>query len=227
MRNFASLTPRASGFISGGCFLILVLLALLWGGGQMIFTALKNRQPHETTVAAFIAKKPNVEWITFKGATLNLLECAHMERLGKITEVFIPIRGGEEPKGAPVHILMATKDKDIITALNDLKSSSNSEKAMIEAAARQAANIFMKRDVSGIVRFGIDADSKTRDKLAGLDMNLAKGFVILDDGEKPELGLGVGLLAGGLLLGIYLLRRGSGGTAPPPAPPVPDLPPKI
>ncbi|MBE7496970.1 MAG: hypothetical protein HS117_18675 [Verrucomicrobiaceae bacterium] len=220
--------PRAArAFIRSGCLLPIIALVLLWSGGQMIFTAVKNRAPHETTVAEFVAKKPDVEWITFKNATLNLLECAHMERLGNITEVFIPVRGGEEPGGAPVHILMATKDKEIIAAVKDITNSSTSEKAVIEAAARNASKIFMKRDVSGIVRFGIEADSKTRDKLTGLDMNLTKDFVILDEGEKPSLFVGAGLLGLGLLLGLYWIRKAAKEEPTPTPPPLPpNLPPK-
>lgn len=92
---------------------------------------------------------------------------------------------------------------------------------------RQAAQILVKRDVSGLIRFGMDEDSKTRSKLEGLDMNLAKDFVILNDGEKPDLLKGVLMLAGGLVLGLYLLRRAGSQPAGPPPVPVPNLPPKM
>lgn len=217
---------RHHGFMNLGCLGYLITLALLIGGGQGIYTALKNRAPLEITVSDYLAKRPEGEWVTFKDATLNLLESAHMERLGKITEVFIPVQPGETKEGAPVHILMSTKDDEILAAMTDMNAAGDSEQKVLEAAARNASKLFMKRDVSGLIQFGIDSDSKTRAKLEKLDMNLAKDFVILEEGKEPALGASAAMFLGGLVLGIFMLRRSGGTEAPQAPPPAPNLPPR-
>lgn len=215
-----------SGSISLGCLGYLIVIALLWGGCQGVYTALKNRKPLELTVAEYIAKKPSAEWVKLKDARLNLLEAAHKERLGKISEIFIPIRPKDEEKDAKVHILLSTKDNAIVNALEDLNKSGGTMKEAVNAASRHADKLFMQKDVSGLIRFGIDSDSKTTKKLAALDMNLAEDFVILNDGAAPSLFGSISMLAIGMLVGLFILRNGAKSDAtPPPLPP--NLPPKV
>ncbi|WP_395742418.1 hypothetical protein [Prosthecobacter sp.] len=216
--------PR--GFISLGCLGYLIAIGLLWGGCQGIYTALKNRQPLEITVADYIAKKPNAEWVTLKEAQLNLLEAAHKGRSGNISEIFIPVRPKGQTEGSQVHILLSTKDKDIVAALEDLNRSSGNMKDALEAAARHKDKIFVQRDISGLIRFGIDSDSKTRDKLAALDMKLAPEFVILNDGAAPSLTGSLFMLGGGVLVGFFMLRSAAKSTPASPPPPAPNLPPR-
>lgn len=213
------------GFISLGCLGYIIVIALLWGGCQGIYTALKNRQPLEITVAEYIAKKPSAEWVTLKDARLNLLEAAHKGRREKISEIFIPIRPKDEPPDAQVHILLSTKDDAIVAALEDLSKSNDSMKAAIDAASRHADKLFMQKDVSGLIGLGIysDYDSKTRDKLAGLDMKLADDFVILNDGAAPSLSSSLFMLGAGLLIGFFMLRSAAKNDTSLPLP----LPPKI
>lgn len=215
------------GFISLGCLGYLIVIALLWGGCQGVYTALKNRRPLEITVTDYIAQKPGAEWVTLKDARLNLLEAAHKERLGKISEIFIPIRPKDDAEDARVHILLSTKDNEIVSALEDLNKSTGTMKEAINAASRHADKIFMQKDVSGLIRFGIDSDDKTRNKLAKLDMNLADDFVILNDGAAPSLFGGMSMLGLGMLIGFFMLRRSGKSEPAAPAPMPPNLPPKL
>lgn len=215
------------GFISLGCLGYLIVIALLWGGGQGVYTALKNRQPLEITVSDYIAKKPNAEWVTLKDAQLNLLEAAHKERLGKISEIFIPVRPKGESTDGPVHILLSTKDDAIVAALEDLNKSSGTMKEALNAASRHADKLFMQKDVSGLIRFGIDSDDKTRAKLAKLDMKLAPDFVIMNDGAAPSLLGSISMLGIGVVIGFFMLRKAGKSEPAAPPPPAPNLPPRV
>jgi len=215
------------GFISLGCLGYLIVIALLWGGGQGVYTALKNRQPLQITVSDYIAKKPNAEWVTLKDAQLNLLEAAHKERLGKISEIFIPVRPKGESTDGPVHILLSTKDDAIVAALEDLNKSSGNMKEALNAASRHADKLFMQKDVSGLIRFGIDSDDKTRAKLAKLDMKLAPDFVIMNDGAAPSLFGSMSMLGIGVLVGFFKLRKAGKSEPAAPPPPAPNLPPRV
>ena len=215
------------GFISLGCLGYLIAIALLWGGGQGVYTALKNRQPLEITVTDYIAKKPNAEWVTLKDAQLNLLEAAHKEQLGKISEIFIPIRPKGESTDGPVHILLSTKDDAIVAALEDLNKSGGTMKEALNAASRHADKLFMQKDVSGLIRFGIDSDDKTRDKLAKLDMKLTQDFVIMNDGAAPSLFGSMSMLGLGLVVGFFMLRKAGKSEPVTTPPPAPNLPPRV
>lgn len=221
------LETSSRGFINAGCLPYLFMLAFLIGGAQGLYTALKNRNPVETTVEQYIAQRPDAEWVTFKNARLNLLEAAHRERRGKVTEVFIPVRPQGEARTAPVHILLSTKKDDILNALEDIKSSVGKMNESLEAASRHADKLFVTKDVSGLIRFGIHSDQEARDKLENLQMNLATDFVIMNDGEKPELMLSLIMLALGIILALYLARRSAKTAATPPPLPAPNLPPKL
>jgi hypothetical protein len=83
---------------------------------------------------------------------------------------------------------------------------------------------YAKREVTGLVQFGINSDSKTRDKLSGLHLNLAPDFIILDEGKKPDLLTGAALFGIGLV-GLVLMLRGLAKPAPI-APTAPNLPPR-
>lgn len=215
------------GFISLGCLGYLIVIALLWGGCQGVYTALKNRQPLEITVSDYVAKKPNAEWVTLKDAQLNLLEAAHKERLGKISEIFIPVRPRGESTDGPVHILLSTKDDAIVAALEDLNKSSGTMKEALNAASRHADKLFMQKDVSGLIRFGIDSDDKTRAKLAKLDMKLAPDFVIMNDGAAPSLFGSMSMLGIGVVIGFFMLRKAGKSEPATPPPPAPNLPPRV
>lgn len=78
-----------------------------------------------------------------------------------------------------------------------------------------------------MIQFGIDSESKTRSKLANLDMNLARGFVILEEGKESALGSSAIMLMSGLGIAVFLLIRRSkeDDTTPPPMP-APNLPPR-
>lgn len=225
--KISDLKTSHSGFISAGCLPYLLMIGLLVGGAQGLYTALKNRSPLEITVEDYITKKPDAEWVTLKSAHLNLLESAHKERLGKVAEVFIPVRPKGDAKDAPVHILLSTKNREILDALDDMSNSAETLKQSVEAASRHAEKLFVTKDVSGLIRFGINSDDKTRAKLEKLNMNLAADYVIMNDGEKPELMASLIMLVLGIILAVYLARRRAHQATAPMPPPVPNLPPKV
>ncbi|HCN27533.1 MAG TPA: hypothetical protein DIT64_01850 [Verrucomicrobiales bacterium] len=220
--------PLPRGAISQGCLGYIFVIALLWGGVQGIYTALKNRAPLEISAADFIKTRPSAEWVTLKEAQLNLVEAAHTQRFGKPTQIFIPVRPIGESLDTQVQILMSTKDKEILAAMEGInKAGEQMEKAVIGELARHADKLRMKRDISGLIKFGIQSDSRTRDKLHKLDINLAADFIILAEGEEPDLTKSIVMLSFGLIGVFIILRLAARAEAPvaqPPAPP--PLPPR-
>ena len=196
---------RPAGFTSLGFLGYIAILTLLIIGGQGVYVAVKNPDPLEITVADYLAKKPNAEWMTLKDAQISLVEAAYKARLGRVAEVFIPIRPIGEAREAPVHILLATEDPAVAAALLALSQSSTTMKKKVDAASQQADKLFMRQDITGLTRYGILYDLFMRARLAKLNMNLAEDFVILNDGEAPNFTVNVCMVGAGLLIWFLML----------------------
>ena len=62
-------------------------------------------------------------------------------------------------------------------------------------------------EFTGLVQFGIENDSRVREAFTGSGLDIARDFVILELGMKPELGMSATLLTMGLLSGLWCYRR--------------------
>ena len=196
---------RPSGFTSLGLLGYLAVFGLITVGGQGVYVALKNPEPLEITVADYIARKPNAEWMRLQEAQVSLVEAAYNARLGKISEIFIPVRPIGESTDTPAHILLSTEDKAVVAALKKLSQSGDSLKTKVDTASRQADRLFMRQDVYGLTRYGIFYDLFMRARLAWLGMNLAEDFVIVNDGAAPNITVSLTMLGGGLLIWFLML----------------------
>lgn len=217
---------KKQGFINLGCLGLAITIALLWGGGQGIYTALKNREPLKMTFREYEEKRPTAEWVSLSDAQLNLLNSAYVTSRfsDEIKEVYIAVEAVGDRSEKAALVLLASKDKELIDMMNSSSIQMNALKSPGDMTPELLKSLFPTRVVTGLVRFGIDADSKTRDKLAKLDLSLAKDFIIINDGEEPKLGVSVGMLIGGLVLGFFILSRSSRETPPPSPPPLPAMP---
>ncbi len=221
-----SRSRRHGGFIMMrlGCFGLLIALGLLLGGGQALYTVLRNRQPVTLTVKEYLAHRPDAEWVRLTDTHVDLAECATSGFAGVITELYIPVRTPGEDRGKKVGILLRTKDAQLISLITELKSAGHDPARLAKIVAGHTALLAGPREVTGLVQIGLDSDDKTRNKLAGLHMNLMPSFVIIADGESPSLLRGLAMSAGGLALGFFMLRRKASASTPPPL--IPNLPPR-
>lgn len=217
--KFPTSSSSRRGFINFGCIGFFIAIALLWGGGQGLYTALKNREPLKMTFKEYEEKRPDAEWVSLSDAQLNLLNSAYTSsRLNdEIKELYIAVEAVGDRSEKPALVLLETKDKDLIAKMNTLGAMTSPE----DLTPELITSLFPARQITGLVQFGIDADSKTREKLAKLDLSLAPDFIIITDGEEPSLGASAAMLAAGLALGFFMLR---GKKEPPAAPAPPDLP---
>lgn len=192
-----------------GCLVAFGALYLMWMGGQGLYTSIKNRAPMELACENYDDVKPSKEWLKLTGCELNVLESSYMEQNDKVVELFIPARGPGEDEGDPIYVLVATEDEELL-GLADEMMSLESEAELITYFARHRDRLYVKRDVQGLVRYGVDLDDSDRADLAGLDDSLAADFVIIDDGKKPGFAKSLGFLGGGtvLLLGVGAAAAG-------------------
>ncbi len=201
--------PRHGGFVfvRSGCLGFLFTIGLLWGGGQMLYTALKNREPVTLTAKEYLAHRPDADWVHLKDTHCDLAECVTSGYFGAVSELYIPVRSpGEDPGGA-IKVLLKTKNEKLVALMEQLGKAGKNPAEMAKIIKGNTADLAGPKEVTGLVEFGIESNDKKRSKLAGLHMSLAPDFVIIADGEKPSLIQGAAMCAGGLLLGVFMLKR--------------------
>jgi len=193
-----------------GCIAAIGALYMMWMGGQGLYTSVKNRTPMELACEHYDDVKPSKEWLRLTGCELNLMESSYMEEGGKAVELFIPARGPGEEEGDPINVLVATDDEELLAFMNEMMHL-ETERELMGYFARHRSKLHVRRDVEGLVRYGVDLDDSDRAELAGLDDALASDFVIVDDGKRPGFAKSVGFLGGGivLLLGVGAVAAGS------------------
>jgi hypothetical protein len=199
---------------SGSVRLFLVFLAivgaLFWIGSQGLYTALTNRRPAVMGYDDYVKTKPTAAWLSLTNCTLDLSDASYRTVSGgtKPLELFVPVHGAGE-KTEEVHVLLSTKSPDLMRTFMEIQGL-KSEATAMAWMLKNHDRAFPKRDIQGLVRFGIEMKDKERRKLANLQSNLTKDFIILDDSKQPELMKSLGFLIGGVAAlggGIMFMRR--------------------
>ena len=211
-------TNKERGGIRISIVLIVATGVCLWMGGQGIYTALKNQQPTALACRDLGKGKPTADWLLLTDCELHLGDSAYLIRkskydaggAGRITEAYVPIRARGQSPDAQCYAVMATKDSRTLSLLEEMRQA-KTEEAAIKFLERRAKELVVKRDVSGLVRFGVEEKNGEHAKLAGLKGNLAPDYIILAEGEEPRLGFSAGLFLLGLCLAggfIFMLNAG-------------------
>jgi hypothetical protein len=200
---------KGSGLLGKlGC---LLMLALLWAGGQGVYEGLRNRSPETLTCEAAQAMPPPSTWVHLTGCRVNVLEAAYKTRFGVPTDdIFIPLKAGGGGDKA-IRLVLATKDPDIVAVVKEMSAlDGNDKKAFFSFLAKNARRLVRDKDVTGMVQSGIDKDDKIHRRLKEQNKDLADDFLVIDEGREPRLVWSLVLLGGGILL-VVLLGAGAAG----------------
>lgn len=203
-----ALHPRGAGRF--GCLVFLVGLVLLWGGGQGLYTALTNTSPTEMTLKDYEAQRPRAAWLKLKGCTGFLPAASYRKSADGVSEVFVPLYdASDDPNDEGVGarkavVLLATKRPEALKLLKEIKDLKPEEQAKF--LSEDQARFHLSGDFSGLVQFGIELSDSERKKLATLDQSLDPDFVILEEGNKPDLGFSALMFGVGLVIAVFTLR---------------------
>jgi len=200
-----------------GCLLLLVSVALTWGGAQGVYTAIKFSEPVAMTYAEYARTKPDSAWLELEECSISLFDCSYVEALGVVDELFIPIYpAGQDAVGGSC-VVLATDDPDLIALVEEMIAFED-QAAFAVWADRKKRLLYQERSLTGLVQFGIELQSDERDQIAGLESTLDPDFIILEHDARPDFGRAAGLLAIGLLAGGVLVARSRRGRKKPPEP---------
>ena len=197
-------------------FLGFATIALLWGGGQRVYTAATNLEPASYSMEEYLSDRPDDKWLTLSDTELSLPQASYAQTrfIGKVNELYIPVFSTEDKAQGFIQVVLATKNETQLQTLQDLQAAAEQgEETVIEYAAANQDKLFPQGEVSGLVQYGIDVDDDTRLQLKDLyGDQLAEDFIFLKDGAKPNfllagLPLVAGLLLGGVLLKSFVPKR--------------------
>jgi hypothetical protein len=188
-----------------GCYLLVAAIGLLIAGVQGITEASKFQKKRVMTCSAFLKAPPREGWFQINGCELDLLDASFKQTKYSetITEAYIPVRSVDNPDEERIQLLLETEDEGIIKTLEEMgKIGKKDEKAARAWALKNVARLFPRRDLEGMVRHG---DTRTREEVLRLTDSLNPDFVVLRQGEKPSMGLAIGMVIGGVVCGGLLL----------------------
>ena len=216
-----------------GCLLPLVAIALIVGGGQGVYTGLKNRNLTELTIESIVATKPSNEWLKITGGTLDVMNSTYTSTFGKgaAKSIYVPLVPAKvDSAKETIHVLIKTKDADLLQFTNDVRKLEDSKGSDAVATAfflKNMDKMKITKTVQGLVKFGIESDDKEIRKIRELYDNLASDVIVVEEGATPSTATGFAMLAGGLVLGVVLVVSSGKSKATPPAMPgaPPPLPP--
>ena len=169
----------------------VVAAALLWGGGQGVYTALTNRAPTVMTCAEYLAKRPEATWLRLEQCVPDF-EAGGYEGGDKAVRLFLPLRApgaGADAADRKTRIVLDSKDDALLARVNagDLAVGAGT--------------------YEGLVKFGIELRDKERKRVAEVVDDVHEDFVLLDHGERPKLGLFLGVFLAGLGLAGFVVWR--------------------
>lgn len=184
------------------------MIGLLWGGGQGLYVALKNRQPTAMSYEEYVKTKPKAEWLVLSNCVLNLPDSSY--RASKTSDtptmLFVPVSVPKNSENKKVQVILATKDEAMLETMKEMQKQKSSTSALTWIL-KNSDRCFPKKDISGIVQFGIDQKDSERSKLSKLQGDLADDFIIIQDGEEPKILLSGVMFAGGVLLLLGLISN--------------------
>jgi len=192
-------------------FLGVIMIGCFWKGGQDLCTALMNTKPTVMSYDDYVQKRPKADWLKLTHCRLILPDAAFKSYGGSRipTELFIPVEGLDSDKGSKTVVILATRNPEFIATCREMMNLKSESEGMVWAL-KNHERVFPQRDISGLVRFGIELKDKERAQLAKLQANTVQDFIILDDGSKPSLASGLGFSGAGFMMlvgGIAFLRR--------------------
>ena len=195
--------------------LFLFMLAMLWGGGQSVYTYVTNLEPTSISCDDYIKTGSSAEWLSLTDCWVDnsrvLAVYKEGKKIDKYSDFFIPVYGSSEAANGDPKLFIEEKSMDSRQAFANMYAAENMDEKKVSGfyASHPEELKFIstagRTDVSGLVEFGIDSDSSVREVIEGQFPDSGE-FVILAKDSRPDIkkgGIGLGI---GLLLLIYFSR---------------------
>ena len=188
--------------------LLLLSIPLLAHGGEALYYAARSR--HVTTVSCDQVTRvpPRVRWLRVTGCDIDYMHPGFRTSGTQVNELFFAMRKRNEGQDASASLLVATRDRQALTAAQDaLAGGSEVDDETFTVAMLRVVDILRAaREVDGYARAGLLDRLLARRALAGFGPPLTPDAIVLDLHARPpllaaamETGAGLFLLSGAAL----------------------------
>ncbi|MDH5397911.1 MAG: hypothetical protein OEX02_07185 [Cyclobacteriaceae bacterium] len=188
---------------------LLISVALLWGGGQTMYTYLNNKEAVEVSIDSLYEEMPDAKWLEIRGCSFSLLDGVYFESVvgdGQAEEIYVPVYSQNQPEEAPVKVVVIIKNKNLLDVYN-LFGRLKEEKIM-EYLEKYQDQVYQS-DVTfrGVVQFGIEMSGKERRQLATNISGIGDDFIVLKANTKPGgVGFSLFMMGLGVLVAVFSIR---------------------
>ncbi|WP_035601360.1 hypothetical protein [Haloferula sp. BvORR071] len=212
---------------------LLGSFALVTLGWQDVFMALKHREVVEVSLSDYIKNRPDAKWLKITGARLDILHAIYFSpRFLKMDaqDVYVPVVvPGNDPSKETIHIVLHSSSPELLKLINEAKGFGDDGKVEtkqkgMDLVMQSLEASLLTRDIGGLVQYGLSSNDKRDFEIRKDNPNIAKDFVVLEDGGKPSLLKGLLIMAPGLLLGAGVVQHMRKGKQPQPLPQMPPRP---
>ena len=202
------------GFLRAGLVPYVLIIASLLYGAESVYTASSNREPLTISVGQFAATKPKALWVNLKEASLDFSAYACVERAGRVEEMFIPINAIDAPPDGKAPVMLSIKDTTKIDELLKWLESDDSN-----TANHKVPELLKQTQFSGLIRFSTTENSTIRARMANFSLRVADNYLILNEGQRPDMLTGILCLIGGIGAAFYVyMAYHKTPSGPPPLP---------
>lgn len=214
-------------------FLLFVPAMIAGFGVQNLYVYFTNTKPVEVSIEQLISNPPRAKWVRVTGGRINLIDAAASETgfRKKIEGVYVPIHP-EGKEGASVSVVLLSTDPEILGVARKFQAldrAKDDEMEGMKVAMENASVILQKRPFEGLIQSGLFKDDRVTFKVRKALPNVVKEPIIIEEGKKPSMleGLGILLFAWVVMVGILSVSKPKGATPPllPSMPP--PLPPSV
>lgn len=224
----ASRRKRLAGLLTASVITTVASLALIQGGRQARDAAIASLHPTTMSISQFLRSPAKDGWYRLTGCHYSLddaffeyakfgegsgsvwkrpsdAQSSETEHIGPddISHVYVPIYATEEHEGEKTSLLLRTEDEKIRGLMSEMNAlDENDEKKAEKWVLEHLKDVIVERDISGTIQVepGIDVSNQSSaDKLQ--EEHLVKGFVTMQEGGKPLVGVGA---AGEICLGVVV-----------------------
>lgn len=207
-------------------FLLIMPVVIAGYGIHHLYVYFANPEPVEVSIEQLISHPPRAKWVRVTGGQINLMEAVSETAFNKIDSVCVPIH--PEGKGKDtISVLLLSTDPELLATAQQFHylDKAENELAGFKVAIDNIHVISQKRPFEGLIQSGLSRNDSFIFKVSKLFPNMVSKPIIIEEGKKPTILKGLGILFFAAVATAVLLVKIKVATllksTPPPLPAVP------
>lgn len=205
--------------------LVVTGLSTIGIGAQNMYTSVSNLSPATMSFAEYQSKRPGEKWLKLTDAWVDFrfaVGVGPMDAMRnvEVKDYYVPVFARQDHREAVCAFLQCKDPQSLALAKEALTLKPATRDEALQMLQNYEGRMHLKKDVQGLVLFGLTLDSEVRSLLSkSAAGRLDPNFIIIDENEEPQGGYGLLLLIGGIVLlltcaGTFFIAANIGAPRP-------------